>query len=548
VSDPFQIVGTTIAGKYRVDRVIGEGGYGVVYAGFQMLLGVEVAIKLLKPIAGAYAGEAQATQDFLREARVLFSLNHPAIVRMYDVGELTTRLGSVPYVVLELLTGIGLDQEIARRRREGAPFTMAELSALFEPVLEGLAFAHQRGVVHRDLKPSNVMLVPTATGARTAKVLDFGTARAGGQEVSMGTTGFTPRYASPEQWDTSFGTTGPASDLFSLGLILAEACTLEPVFPGSSPGQILAQALNPSQIVSVRSRRPDLPEGVDHLLARATRRPMHERFTSAGEMLDALRGASHGSMRMAVPHVAQPSVAQSQPSQATPASAPSGSRSSPAGWIALGAALAGLFVVVLVVGGGVFFYLRSASHESKGTPMATSPAAPSACAAPPTETASAAPTSTTLALSTAHRPAAVVGPTVVATAPTTAATTAPTTVPTNVAPILPTAPTAPVVAGVRSSIVLAQTTVGAGEPITMRFDPPLSAPKGEEFWITIVKPESADTSWAAYDYLKSGATSHTMKQSTPGTWEIRLHDAYPRLTTHLVARARVQITDKDAGR
>jgi serine/threonine-protein kinase len=543
VSDPFQIVGTTIAEKYRVDRVLGEGGYGVVYAGHQMLLGAEVAIKLLKPIAGAYAGEAQATQQFLREARVLFSLNHPAIVRMYDVGDLNTRLGSVPYVVLELLAGVGLDEEMARRRRErAAPFTMAELVAVFEPVLEGLAFAHQRGVVHRDLKPSNVMLVPTATRARTAKILDFGTARTGGQEVSMGTTGFTPRYASPEQWDPAFGSTGPASDLFSLGLILAEACTLEPVFPGTSPGQILAQAVNPNHVVSVRQRRPDLPEALDHVIARATRRPMHERFTSAGEMLEALRSAASQSAggQLAPSAPSYPSVTQSQqawtgprPSIASPAAPPSSSSSS-AGWMALGAGLAGLVLVLLLVAGGLVFYLRSSSDEPRtsGPASATATAIPTT---PPTATDTA--KTTTVATSTTRRP-----PTVATATTTTTTTTATTATATTTTPATATA----VVAGPRPSIVLGKSTFAAGEPITMRFEPPLFAPPGEELWITIVAPEASESSWAAYDYLKSGTTAHTMKYATPGTWEIRLHDSYPRVTTHLVARARVQITQKDA--
>ncbi len=529
MSDPFQIVGTTIAEKYRVDRVLGEGGYGVVYAGFQMLLGAPVA---LKPIAGAYAGEAQATQQFLREARVLFSLNHPAIVRMYDVGELETRLGSVPYVVLELLAGVGLDEEIARRRRErAAPFSMAELTGVFEPVLEGLAFAHQRGVVHRDLKPSNVMLVQGANGARTAKVLDFGTARAGGQEVSMGTTGFTPRYASPEQWDTSFGTTGPASDLFSLGLILAEACTLEPVFPGASAGQILAQAVNPSHVVSVRQRRPDLPEALDHVIARATRRPMHERFTSAAEMLDALRGAAtQAPSAYQAPAPSHPSVTQSQPSTrwaAHPqAPASSSSSSSSAGWMALGAGLAGLVFVVLLVVGVLFFYLRSASSEPHAGPVNV-PTATALATTAPTPTDTAKPTATPT--STVRRPPSVTAGTTTTTGTTSSAAT-----------------NAPIVANQRSTIVLSKASFAPGEPITMRFEPALSGPPNEDFWITIVAPEASETSWAAYDYLKSGASSHTMKYATPGTWEVRLHDGYPRVTTHLVARARVRISDKDA--
>src|SRR5215475_2059763 len=194
VNVPFLVVGTVIAGKYRVDRVIGEGGFGVVYAGAHLVVGQGVAIKLMKPLGGQEE-QARNAEALLREARVLFDLAHPSIVRLYDVGTTPTRLGDVPYVVLELIAGASLADEV-RRRQQGAapPFTAAELFMIFDAVLDGLSVAHARGVVHRDLKPSNVMLVPGG-----AKLLDFGTARLGTHTASVGSTGFTPLYAAPEQ-------------------------------------------------------------------------------------------------------------------------------------------------------------------------------------------------------------------------------------------------------------------------------------------------------------------------------------------------------------
>ncbi|MFW5739118.1 MAG: serine/threonine-protein kinase, partial [Myxococcota bacterium] len=184
-ADPFTLIGSTLADKYRVDRLIGEGGFGVVYAGYHLLLGQPVAIKCMKPSSGDAAEQQRVTDLFLREARVLFGLTHPNIVRMYDVATLPMRAPlpsgafapQVPYVVLELIEGRSLQAEVANRRAQGGPhFAAAELSGIFHPILEAIGFAHGHGVVHRDLKPSNVMLVGPPTGG-TVKVVDFGIAR-----------------------------------------------------------------------------------------------------------------------------------------------------------------------------------------------------------------------------------------------------------------------------------------------------------------------------------------------------------------------------------
>jgi eukaryotic-like serine/threonine-protein kinase len=289
--DPFGVVGTAIAGKYRVDRVIGEGGFGVVYAGFHQVIGQPVAIKLMKPTGGPEERPRNA-EAFLREARVLFDLAHTSIVRLYDVGTTQTRAGEVPYVVLELIAGVSLAEEIRRRQRgEAPPFAAAELFAIFDGLLDGLATAHARGVVHRDLKPSNVMLTRDPAGAITAKVLDFGTARAGGPGASVGPGGFTPLYAAPEQWDARYGATGPATDVFAAGLLLAEAALLAPPLAGDGMAQIAGAAMDGTRRPSIAARRPDVPRDVDAVLLRATRPTPSERFADAAQMRAALRAA-----------------------------------------------------------------------------------------------------------------------------------------------------------------------------------------------------------------------------------------------------------------
>jgi serine/threonine protein kinase len=319
--DVFKLVGTTIAAKYRVERVVGEGGLGVVYAGTNLVLNVPVAIKCLKPLGGTAEDEQRLTRSFLREATVLFSLTHPGIVRLFDVGDLTYPV-SVPYVVLELIDGPTLDEEIRRRALENRPFAWAEIYAIFEPILDAVSFAHQHGVTHRDLKPSNVMLV-TQAGSRSAKVVDFGIARrVGEQRHTAANTGFTPRYAAPEQWDGSLGPVAACSDVFSLGLMLAEMCTLQPVLSDKGPAEIFGQLMNPTRRISVTQRRSDLPAEVDRILERATRVQQQERYVDARELLVALRNVGNtpslplGSPRAVFTPAAPPAIpAPARPSE-----------------------------------------------------------------------------------------------------------------------------------------------------------------------------------------------------------------------------------------
>ena len=333
-ADPFQLLGKTIAGgKYRIDRLLGEGGFGVVYAGTHGMLGQAVAIKCIKPQAGAHQHDARTTDAFLREAKVLFTLTHPNIVRLYDVGAEPTPYGSMPYLVLELLHGVALDHEMERRGQTGGRmFSARELAALLDPVMDAVAFAHERSVAHRDLKPSNVMLVRDPVRGMVPKVVDFGVARMGpaptqleGGQSYATQAPFTPRYAAPEQWDPNLGPPGIASDIFSLGLLVAEACTFRCVMPGDSPASILRAVMDTQRPPLVTPQRPNLPQALDAVLARATRVRPVERFGSAREMQQALR-AAFGPASMSPPSA----LPHRPPSDAPPAYArPPEPRSSP---------------------------------------------------------------------------------------------------------------------------------------------------------------------------------------------------------------------------
>lgn len=294
--DLFQLVGATIAEKFRVERVIGEGGFGVVYGGTHLSIGEPVAIKCMKPTGFTVDERAKAAESFLREARILFGLGHPAIVRLYDAGVLSR--GEVPYVVLELLSGVTLAEEIQSRSAQKRHFSKDELISIFGPVFEAVAFAHGKGVVHRDLKPANMMLV--RDGARVVpKVLDFGTARsnvAGTGRAAEGATatsaGFTPLYGAPEQWDEGYGRTGPHTDVFALGMTLFEACTLAYAFDTSGGLMAVFRALLDGKArPALESVRPDLPPELELVVHRALRPKAANRYADARELLASFRAA-----------------------------------------------------------------------------------------------------------------------------------------------------------------------------------------------------------------------------------------------------------------
>lgn len=284
--DVFKLVGTTVADKYAIDGVIGEGGYGVVYAARHLLIGRSIALKCMKPLGTSAEDTARATGLFLREAQVLFGMSHPGIVRLYDVGTLTIGFSEVPYAVLELVEGRSLEQDIEQRAAEQRPFSGPELERLFVGVLEALAFTHDAGVAHRDLKPSNIMLVGEPNGSFQTKVLDFGVARFVARDTkhSTGITGFTPAYAAPEQWSEGLGDPGPATDVFSVALTLAEACILRTVMQARTPAQIFGAVMSPGRKVDI-SRSAGMPACMQLVFDRALQVQPAQRYATARHML-----------------------------------------------------------------------------------------------------------------------------------------------------------------------------------------------------------------------------------------------------------------------
>ncbi len=251
-------VGRTLDGKYKVGAPIAAGGMGVVYRGEHTWTGRAVAIKVLQP---GLSSDEDIARRFLTEARASASLRHPNVVDVLDMGK--DEDGTL-YMVLELLEGRDLNDVIEER----TVLTPAEVVAVMAPVLEALAFAHEKGFVHRDMKPSNVFLAIDARGAVVPKVLDFGIAKAldGGanKATRTGVIIGTPHYMAPEQ-ASGVGVIGPATDTWSAGVVLFEALSGRFPFDGASPTMILMNVLG-KRAPALREVAPTVPADIAALV------------------------------------------------------------------------------------------------------------------------------------------------------------------------------------------------------------------------------------------------------------------------------------------
>ncbi|MDM7914825.1 MAG: protein kinase, partial [Candidatus Eisenbacteria bacterium] len=272
-------------GRYEVERVLGEGGMGIVYAARDPQLGRSIAIKRLRD-----TGDPQARERLWREARAAAGVNHPRICQVYDVWDESGEL----CVAMELLAGESLAERISR-----GPLPLAEAIETELAILDALEALHASGIVHRDVKPSNVFLTPHGV-----KLLDFGLALAHGGATQVGggeepadatrrdamrltaplTIVGTRRYMAPEQWDG--GTITPAADLFAAGALLFEMLTGRPAFPGDNAVAIYHGILyrDPPALAG----GPEIL-AIDRVLQGAISRRPADRYPSAAAMAADLR-------------------------------------------------------------------------------------------------------------------------------------------------------------------------------------------------------------------------------------------------------------------
>jgi serine/threonine protein kinase len=280
--------GSTIAGRYRLAALIGEGGMASVWRAEDETLKRSVAIKLL--YFGAHR-DAQATvEHFLREARIAASIQHRNVINTVDFG--TTELG-VPYMVMELLQG----ESLAARLERAPRLAMEEVVRLASLTLRGLAAVHDAGIVHRDLKPQNVFLQQDAE-AVYPKILDFGISRSlaasaerpSAVATQQGLVVGTPHYMAPEQ-ARGEADIDKRADIYAMAVIIYEGITGQLPFDAETAGALLVKIIS-SQACPMRELRPDVPAVLSDCIAQAMAPVREHRFVDAKVFRRALEGAA----------------------------------------------------------------------------------------------------------------------------------------------------------------------------------------------------------------------------------------------------------------
>ena len=276
-------IGEILAGKYRVERVLGVGAMGVVVAATHVDLLELRAIKFMLP---SMLGDVEGVERFLREARAVSRLHSRHVAAVYDVGRLET---GAPFIVMEHLEGSDL-KTVLDQRRVLAP---EEAAAYVSQACEALAEAHAAGIIHRDIKPANLFLATRAGSLPTIKVLDFGIAKMaagpGAAALEMTQTKEilgTPLYMSPEQM-RSMRSTDARSDVWSLGVILYRALTGKVPFNGETLTEVCIAVLGDTP-VRPSALRPDLPVGLDAVILGCLEKDPARRIGSAAELATAL--------------------------------------------------------------------------------------------------------------------------------------------------------------------------------------------------------------------------------------------------------------------
>ncbi len=271
--------GDVLRDRYKIGERIGHGGFAVVYDGFDTVIERQVAIKILNPYqaAGTPKQAKQIVDRFRREARLAARIRHPSIIEIYDFGVLEP--GNHPYMVMEFLEGIDLEEELI----ENGPMEASRLLPLF---CDALDEAHEEGVIHKDLKPANIFLTRPRTRKERLKLVDFGIAHADSPgEKRMTKTGLmagTPQYLSPEYVEEQ--EVSPALDIYQMGLILIEALTGKPCVDDSSPFQAAFNHVQRNLDIPPSLKEGSFGDVIDVALAYEAA----DRFGRASDFADAL--------------------------------------------------------------------------------------------------------------------------------------------------------------------------------------------------------------------------------------------------------------------
>lgn len=272
--------GSVLAGKYRVQRILGQGGMGVVVEARHIALDERVALKFLLP---EYASHPEAAERFLREARAAVKIKSEHVARVTDVGQLE---GGEPYMVMEYLDGSDLSNLLEKQ----GPFSLPDAVDYLIQGCEAIAEAHSYGIVHRDMKPANLFLTRHTDGAPLVKVLDFGISKVtgGGVEALTRTTAAmgSALYMSPEQMQQT-RSVDHRTDIYALGVSLYEMLAgKQPFFADTLP-QLCAEILTGTP-TPLRTTRPEISDHFAAVLERAYARSTAHRYQTVAEFVTAL--------------------------------------------------------------------------------------------------------------------------------------------------------------------------------------------------------------------------------------------------------------------
>ncbi len=390
---PAVQVGDVLASKYRVERVLGQGGMGMVVAARHEQLGFQVALKFMLPVA---LGDLAMKERFLREAQAAGRLRSEHVARVMDFGTLDD---GAPYIVMEFLHGSDLQGVLDKvgilPPHEAAEYVLQACKAMQE--------AHGQGIVHRDLKPQNLFLTHRPDGTPLVKVLDFGISKLVGHEASLSVTSSSammgsPLYMAPEQIRSAKKVDARA-DIYSLGAILYQLLTGQVPIPAETLGELFEHVFT-RPTVPPRSHRPDVSPELEAVVMRCLAKTAEDRYQSVGDLAAALapfvdpRRSLSGFQALTTGEASGAPVAASTGvgptttlgkaaavSERTPAGVPRGGR----GWLIAGVAVAAIAAAgVVVVRAGP---RRDAAATT--TPAVSPPSAPlpSAVLAPPPDPA-----------------------------------------------------------------------------------------------------------------------------------------------------------------
>jgi eukaryotic-like serine/threonine-protein kinase len=299
-ADLIPAVDEVLADKYRIERVLGQGGMGIVFAAMHLNLDERVAIKFLLP---ELSSDPALVARFLREGRAAIKIRSEHVVKVLDVA---TMPGGTPYMVMEYLHGRNFEELLEVQGRLPADLAVDHLLQ----ATEALAEAHALGMVHRDLKPANLFLAHRADGSPSVKVLDFGITKVVDPKnaapfdvtktsIVMGS----PRYMSPEQMRSS-RTIDARADIWALGVILQELVTGVAPFDGTTMPDLVAAILQDPP-PPLRQLRPDAPEGLEQVITKCLEKDPNARYADVAELTEALAPFGTGSARLSADRVSR---------------------------------------------------------------------------------------------------------------------------------------------------------------------------------------------------------------------------------------------------